>query len=243
MSYALNPANSRNYFSASFFSRDILIPSFFSAPFALQLFIFFPDLWEIVRAEMLNMNIYYFLLSGCIFVSVSVAATMFLDRILKEINKNVLRYILPYVDFHIYYEKSAREIGVLFDQVLEAGAMPEKQRDNMKKLKTREKMNALLRLSERILPEAYLILARLYSFIAVAHAIILAQIVFITLLFLFHVPHDPLITFSLLISLIAIQIGFIHAAASSEMDVLRASVIALDMDTKNTSENEKLPSA
>ena len=160
---------------------------------------------------------------------------MFLDRALKDLNRTIISYALPFVDFNFYYKRSAPEIDLLFQHAMQCATPLGNYRESMAQLKTRAKINALLRLSERILPECYLILARLYSVITVAHAFVLAQAILIFLLVLLDIPHNSFITLGALVGLLLVKVGLIRAAASTEMDVLRASSIALDFN-KNSEE-------
>lgn len=232
MSGTLNPATSKNYFSASYFSRDVLIPSFFIVPLIFQLILFSPEIWDKIRSELLDMNVFYFLLCVYLFVSISVASTAFLFRLFSMFNKSILRLLIPYTDYEIYYNRESDEINHLFAQITSlSGGDTWGEDHGCRALTTREKINALLRLSERFFPEGYIMLARLYGFVAVSSALIMAQAFTISYFLLIGNYSNLTASIGIFASLFLMQMGFVRAAASTEMDVLRAACITMLLES------------
>ncbi|WP_143530015.1 hypothetical protein [Salibaculum halophilum] len=224
----MNPAEARNYFSASYFSRDILIPSFFAAPLMLQVFAFYPEVWEMFRAELEKMNIFYFLVCIYFFISISVSATAFLFRAFSIANKSIIRYLIPYIDYQIYYDRCEREISMSFSEVSTMAAAETREiAPNDATLSIREKMNVLLRLSERVFPEGYLMLARLYGFVAVTSALIVSQSIFVAYMATAGFSQDFWIGLGVLLFLFIALVGLVRAAASTELDVLRTALLVM----------------
>lgn len=229
----MQPAEARNYFSASYFSRDILIPSFFSSFIAVQVIFIFPNIIDLLKAELISMNVFIFLVCVYFFFAISVTSTNLLFRAFSILNRNALSRLLIFTDYQVHYDRAAEEIDNILQDTKRVALIENNDTSIcLNHLSVREKVNLLLRVVERTFPEGTIMLARLYGFVAVTSALIVGQIVLVGVLTYYSNWFGVAVCAVCTVFLVAAQMGLIRAAASTELDVLRAAQLIMRLDEK-----------
>lgn len=222
----MTPAESRNYFSAAFFGRDIFLPLLnFGFIFAEVIFLF-PEVRSITSGALTDMNSFSFIFYAYLWLSTAVVLSYVTFRFYSAIIQVPLSILtLGRTDYPFYYQKLESEIDNLMQELLkDAAGIRDNRQSWLSTLRPREKANMLLALVPLSTPTAYVYLQRLWGLHSIVIVQMVSQFAILASLIITKSYYESLLVGLSALSLILVLARLTRLISHTEINTLRGVV-------------------